>query len=82
MYRDLLKKKRGKKEDIFRIGQEMTVLFYLFLLLLLHILYTHRHLWGHLHQENILAEHTELWNRVELIRLSMAGILLSVMNNS
>ena len=73
------KKKNGKKRRYFPYWPGNASPLLLVLIAVVHILYTHRHLWGHLHQENIVAE---LWNRVELIRLSMAGIPLSIMNNS
>ena len=71
-----LKKKKKEKKKIFSVLASPLLLV---LIAVVHILHTHRHLWGHLHQENIVAE---LWNRVELIWLSMAGIPLSIMNNS
>ena len=73
------KKKKGEKRRYFPYWPGNASPLLLVLIAVVHILYTHRHLWGYLHQENIVAE---LWNRVELIRLSMAGIPLSIMNNS
>ena len=79
LYRDLLKNKPKRSFLYWPVNASPLLLVFI---AVVHILNTHSHLWGHLHQENILAERAELWNRVELIGLSMAGVPLSIMNNS